>query len=213
MALMKIKERLKSDSAYLLYSIFILLISIALTLTPKLFDKNDFVFQVIAALIAAMVTVVITRLMLNKQTESNMQVMEKQAFSDYIRMIDTEIYKNRFQYAHTYLSLLQEIIEHKEFTSSDFVAIESCLNHILIHAINAEDNINMDPVCNIAYLTKRVIESACSGQEDYHEDLLLISNYLFQGQSGYYYDFKNNESFKQTVSNIGDLNVAITTQS
>ena len=201
------KIKFSNDQGYLVLSVVFLVISICTLLFSSYFDQYQLLLQVIAALLSAIVTVLITRLLLKKQTESNKEIIYLQAEKEAIANFNQEIIKDRMQYAHEYLNTIYFIIQDEKITKSELFHIEIQLNHILLNAVAMDDDtLNVAIIQQVANHTKNILTSIQQGKNDYHKELLLLTNNLYQGLYGYfgidYSEDENTQNIAETFESI-----------
>lgn len=87
-----------------------------------LFTKEDVPFQMLAALLGAAITVVITNLLLNSQTESE---FDKQKMS--------KVYEEKLQIYHQYINLLCDVVQDNKISIEELSKLKSQLSLVALH--------------------------------------------------------------------------------
>lgn len=87
-----------------------------------LFTKQDIPFQMLSALLGAAITVIITNLLLNSQTESEFANQKK-----------TKIYEEKLRIYQEYIKLLCNIVKDKVINDDDYTKLQYQLSLVALH--------------------------------------------------------------------------------
>lgn len=105
-----------------LISILLFIVVLAFSYIWHLFSKHDIPFQTLSALLGAAITVIITNLLLNNQTESEFANQKK-----------SKVYEEKLHIYQDYLKLLCNIVKDRIITTEDYANLQYQSSLVALH--------------------------------------------------------------------------------
>ena len=105
-----------------LISILLFVVVLIVAYLWHLFTEQDIPFQMLSALLGAAITVIITNLLLNNQTESEFANQKK-----------TKIYEEKLRIYQDYLKMLCNIVKDKVIDDDDYTNLQYQLSLVALH--------------------------------------------------------------------------------
>lgn len=130
-----LRKKLDTGTAYFLYCVILMAIAVVIVLAAHIFTNHGIITEIIAAFLAAIITAMITRVLLRQQTQSNLEMVEKQGEKNLEEEYKKVIVKDRMRYAHQYLDLVYEILEDGKVTQSEVLKLNIALQHLLYNPV------------------------------------------------------------------------------
>ena len=131
-----------------------------------LYTEKDVPFQMLAALLGAAITVVITNLLLNSQTES-----------EFDRQKMSKVYEEKIQIYHRYINLLCDAVQDHKISNEELSKLKFQLSLVALHT-------SKDTLLNVLRESAELIKDECGEQESIKTgskmlpSLIKIANYF-----------------------------------
>lgn len=166
-----LRKKLDTGTAYFLYCVILMVVAIVIVLTAHIFTDHEIITEIIAAFLAAIITAMITRVLLRQQTQSNMEMVEKQSEQDLTREYRLTITKDRMQYAHQFLDCIYTILEDGKVTQSEVLKLNIALQHLLYNPLmetteNGVEEVRTLPIEGITTATNEILSAINNGEQN-----------------------------------------------
>lgn len=168
-------------------SILLFMVVLVVAYLWHLFSKHDIPFQTLSAILGAAITVIITNLLLNNQTESEFANQKK-----------TKVYEEKLHIYQNYLKLLCSIVKDKIINTDDYTELQYQSTLVALHT--SEEHFN-----DIMEQTEVILTKGCPVEESV--DVSITQNLMnivhcFQQEL---YDDKNKKNKTEQHKPVREL--------
>lgn len=185
------RQKLDTGTAYFLYCVILMAIAVVIVLATHIFTDHGIIAEIIAAFLSAIITAMITRILLRQQTQSNLEMVEKQSEKNLEKEYRIVIVKDRMQYAHQYLDCIYTILEDGKVTQSEVLKLNIALQHLLYNPLsetteNGVEEVRALPFEGITTATNEILSAINNGEQNSSRINLNLVNLTYNLRSLWY---------------------------
>ena len=168
------KKLLEKNSTVVFITLSVVLVVVMLLVVVhplELFTSRDAPFQVMAACLGAIVTALITAMLLNSQTKQQEKLQKASKDQDLEQTKKTEQYKHKMLSYQSFLERLFEVVKDRELTTEEKISMQFQTSLLLMHTESKHIEV-------ISNNVGKVISCLCTPKKNY--DVQELQKSLFE---------------------------------